>query len=362
MLCVAVKANGYGHGAVEVARAALAGGARGLAVAFVEEGVQLREAGIDAPILLLYQPESEAMFDVVAHRLTPVLYTAEGLSAYSAAVAQRDLHPQPVHLMIDTGMHREGATPAAFLGLCRMAMSDKHVFVEGVSTHFANADDPDDPFTNVQARRFKQILESVFPSSPPPFAHCANSAAALLHPHLRFDMVRVGIALYGQAPSAKVSLLEGMQPAMSIRARIGLVRDLEPGEAIGYGQAYRVQRRSRVALISVGYGDGIPRGLSASGSVLINGRHRPIAGTISMDQVAVDCGDDFSVNAGDEAVFLGVQGNERITGLEIGEQLNTISYEVVTRVGERLPRRYLQGGFAVDIRQQGIGAESPVSV
>lgn len=354
MLCVAVKANAYGHGAVPVSRAVLAGGARGLAVATVDEGVELRDAGIDAPILLLSHAAYSSMPQVVRSRLTPVLYSKDALQAYSKAVVDQGLHRQPVHLKVDTGMHRVGATLQEFIDLCKAAAADKNVFVEGVLTHFALADDPDDPFTNLQATRFKQVLKTLFPNSPPPFAHCANSPAALLYPSLRLDMVRCGLATYGQQPSAKVPLLPGMKPAMTIRTEVSLVRDLEPGGAVGYGQTYRLTRRTRMATVPVGYADGIPRALGNRGFVLIRGKRFPIAGRVSMDQFNVDLGDDRSVEVGDEVVILGSQGSETITSLEIADHLDTINYEVLSRIGARLPRRYFQGGAAVDIRQQRI--------
>jgi alanine racemase len=362
MVCVAVKANGYGHGAVEVAQAALAGGARGLAVALVEEGVQLRDAGIDTPILVLYEADSSTMNEIVQARLTPVLYTPEGLQAFSRAVAQRNLHPQPVHLMLDTGMHREGATPATFLEMCKIADADAHVFIEGVSTHFASADDPGNAFTTQQAERFRQALQAIFPSAPPPFAHCCNSAAALRYPEYRMDMVRLGIAVYGIAPSVQVPLLGGMREAMTVRTQVMSVRDVEAGETISYGQRYYLPEPRRVALLQVGYGDGISRTLTNKGQVLINGRRYPMAGTISMDITMVDCGDDRSIKPGDEVVLLGRQGDQIITANDIADLTDTIGYEVVTRMGARLPRRYLQGGAAVDLRQQRIEMNSQISV
>jgi alanine racemase len=361
MLCVAVKANGYGHGAVEVAQAALSGGARGLAVALIEEGIELREAGIDSPILLLYQADESIMHEVVNARLTPVLYTSEGLRAFSNAVAQQNLHPQPVHLMLDTGMHREGSAPSTFLEMCKQADADPNVFIEGVSTHFASADERENPFTKTQAARFSQALQAVFKQAPPPFAHCSNSAAALLYPELRMDMVRSGIAVYGIEPSREVPLLPGMRPVMSVRTQVTAVRDIDAGETISYGQRYHLPEPRRVAMLPVGYGDGIPRALTNRGQVLMKGRRFPMAGTVSMDLVMVDCGDDRSIRPGEEVVILGGQGDEMITANDIADLLEgSIGYDVVTRIGPRLPRRYLQGGAAVDLRQQRIDVGSHI--
>jgi alanine racemase len=361
MLCVAVKANGYGHGAVEVAQAAIAGGASGLAVALIEEGLQLREAGIDSPVLLLFQADPAVMHEVVNARLTPVLYTPECLQAFSAAVAQQNLHPQPIHLMLDTGMHREGSAPATFLEMCRQATADRNVFIEGVATHFASADERDNSFTRVQARRFTQALQAVFKQAPPPFAHCCNSAAALLYPEFRMDMVRSGIAVYGIEPSREVPLLPGMRAAMSLRTQVTAVRDIDAGETISYGQRYHLPEGRRIATLPVGYGDGIPRALTNRGEVLIRGRRFRMAGTISMDLVMVDCGDDRSIRVGDEVVILGSQGDEQITANDIADHMElSIGYDVVTRFGPRLPRRYVQGGAAVDLRQQRIDTTSHI--
>jgi alanine racemase len=363
MLCVAVKANAYGHGAVEVAQAALAGGARGLAVALIEEGIQLREAGIDSPVLLLYQADEAVVHEVVNARLTPVIYTLDGLRAFSRAVAQQNLHPQPVHLMLDTGMHREGSSPATFLELCKHATADPHVFIEGVSTHFASADEPDNPFTRVQAQRFKQAVQAIFKQAPPPFAHCANSAAALLYPEFRMDMVRSGIAVYGIEPSSQVPLLAGMRPVMSVRTQVTAVRDIEAGETISYGQKYHLPEGRRIAMLPVGYGDGIPRGLTNKADVLIKGRRFRMAGAVSMDLIMVDCGDDRSIRPGEEVVIIGSQGDEHITANDVAALLDgSIGYDIVTRIGPRLPRRYVQGGAAVDLRQQRIAVTDHIPV
>lgn len=353
MLCVAVKANAYGHGAVEVAQAAIAGGARGLAVALIEEGIRLREAGIDTPILLLYQADLSVMHEVVNARLTPVLYTQAGLTAFSDAVEQQNLHPQPVHLMLDTGMHREGASISTFLEMCKQATADSHVFIEGVSTHFASADERQNPFTHVQAQRFKQALSAIFKQAPPPFAHCCNSAAALLYPDLRMDMVRSGIATYGIEPSPEVALLPGMRPVMSVRTQVTAVRDIDAGESISYGQKYHLPEARRIAMLPVGYGDGIPRALTNRGEVLMKGRKFRMAGTVTMDLIMVDCGDDRSIQPGEEVVILGQQGDEAITANDMAALMEgSIGYDIVTRFSSRLPRRFLQGGAAVDLRQQ----------
>jgi alanine racemase len=344
MLCVAVKADAYGHGAVPVAKAAIAGGARCLGVAFVEEALQLRDAGLDVPILLLYEAEpTPSTMDAIARaRVTPVLYTARGVRAFADAVGRNSKHPMPVHLKIDTGMHRVGAGPKEFVDLCKLVDGDDRLLLEGVSTHFAVADNPEDPFTITQADRFRATVSSLFRHAPPPFLHCCNSAAALLYPQLRMGLVRCGIALYGLPPSASVPLPKGMRPAMSVRAQVSLVKEVPAGDAISYEQKYRLNEQSVIATVPVGYGDGIPRALAAAGGeVLIGGKRRPIAGTITMDQITIDCGDDRSVRVGDEVVFIGQQGSQEVTATEWAGRLGTINYEVVTRVMPRLPRHFV---------------------
>jgi alanine racemase len=337
-LCAVVKANGYGHGAVEVARAALEGGATSLAVALVDEGLELRAAGIDAPVLVLSEPPREAMPDVVAADLVPTLYTDEGVEA-AAKAAARSEQPLGVHVKVDTGMHRVGADPEVALDVARAVVDRSELRLAGVWTHLAVADEPDNPFTGQQLDRFEAVrsrLES--DGIECGTAHAANSAGAIAHPRARYDLVRCGIALYGIAPSPELEGSIELSPVMSVKARVSMVRQVPAGDGISYGLRYRCERRSTVATVPLGYADGVPRALSAAGAdVLIGGRRRPIAGTVTMDQLMVDCGSD-SVARGDEVVLIGVQGSERVTADEWAERVGTIAYEIVCGIGPRVPR------------------------
>lgn len=326
-LCAVVKADGYGHGAAPVARAALEGGAAWLAVALVEEGVALREEGITAPILLLSEPADVSA--AVAAGLTPTVYTEAGVAAAGDA---------PVHLKVDTGMHRVGAGHPTAAKLARTIPR-----LEGVWTHLAVADQVDDPFTALQAQRFDALLDELAAIGiRPSLRHASNSAGTLGHPHLRYDMVRCGIALYGVAPSpAMASLTRGLRPALCLKAQVSYVKEVDGGEGVSYGLRYRLPERSTVATVPTGYADGVPWRLGVTGGeVLIGGFRRPIAGAVTMDQITVDCGPGERVQPGDEVVFIGRQGDEHIGAHEWADRVGTIAYEVLTGIGPRVPRVY----------------------
>ncbi|HEX2040034.1 MAG TPA: alanine racemase [Acidimicrobiales bacterium] len=349
-VCAVVKADGYGHGAVPVARAALEAGARWLGVAVVEEGVELRDAGIEAPILLLSEPTASAIDWAVFHRITPVVYTPEGVEAAEAA-AERHRRAVGVHLKVDTGMHRVGARPEDALALAKSVVAARNLRLEGLMTHLAAAEDPaHDEFTAGQVARFEEVRDELATEGiVPDLLHAANSAGAVAHPSARYDMVRCGIAVYGLAPGPALAGRVPLRPAMAVTARVSFVREVEAGEAVSYGLRYRCEKRTTIAVVPVGYADGIPRSLGAvGGEVLVGGRRCPIAGTVTMDQTLIDCGPGAPVYVGDEVVLLGRQGDEEITAEEWGEKLGTINYEVVTRIGPRLHRAYdLTSGSAV---------------
>ena len=345
-LCAVVKAFGYGHGPVRSAEAAIAGGAAWLAVATVEEGIQLRQAGINEPILLLSEPVAGAMADVVATRLTPTVYTAGAVDAAARAVAAYGGRaPLPVHVKVDTGMHRVGADAESAVAIAEDAAARPELVVEGLCTHFAVADEPGDPFTAEQTARFMAVVDRLSAAGiRPPILHAANSAAAIAFPAARLDMVRCGIALYGLAPSPELSpLCRELVPAMALKARVSYVKRVDAGERASYGLRYRFDRPATVATVPIGYADGVPRRLSSTGGeVLIGGHRRPIAGTVTMDQITVDCGDDL-VRPGDEVVLIGRQGAEEITAWEWADRLETIAYEVVCGISARVPRDYVAG-------------------
>lgn len=335
-VCAVVKADGYGHGSVRVARAALDAGASGLAVALVEEGIVLREAGIDAPVLLLSEPPDDAASEVVAQELTPTVYTAAGIEALGAAVADASL---AVHLKVDTGMHRVGADPADAVALARLIHDHPSLELAAVWTHFAVADDPSaDEFTAEQRRRFDDACAAIEAAGVPvPKRHAAN-AAGTLYAGATYDLVRPGIAVYGYNPNPDLPTAD-LRPVLSLRARVSHVKELDAGERLSYGLRYALPVRSVVATVPLGYADGVPRRLGeVGGEVLVGGRRCPIAGTVTMDQLLVDCGPGASVAVGDEVVLLGEQEGERITADDWARPLGTISYEILCSIGPRVPR------------------------
>ncbi|HUZ42969.1 MAG TPA: alanine racemase [Acidimicrobiales bacterium] len=363
-LCAVVKADGYGHGAVPVARAALAGGAVWLAVALVEEGVELRQAGIDAPVLVLSQPPLSAWGAVVEHHLTPTVDTIEGATALADRLAQHgpgaggatggpgtsgtgspdasgDGRGWPVHVKVDTGMHRVGAAPEQVAAVAAAVMGRKELRFEGLWSHLA-VSETDDRFNQAQLELLAKVRAALAAAGlEPEMVHAANSGGGLLHPDARLDMVRCGISIYGYPPAPGVAGDLGLEPVMTLAAGVSHVQRLPAGERISYGRRYVLTADANVATVPLGYADGVPRRLSSTGAeVLIGGRRRPVAGTITMDQLMVDCG-DHPVQVGDEVVLIGRQGDEVITAEEWAERLGTISYEILCGVGPRVRRRYV---------------------
>ena len=342
LVCAVVKADAYGHGDVPVAEAAIAGGAVWLAVALVEEGVRLREAGLDTPILLLSEPDVADASEVVGWGLQPTVYHPEFAKALAAAAESS----WPVHVKVDTGMHRVGAETAVALELVQAIDASDRLHLESVWTHFAVADE-DEEFTDVQVRRFREFVASVRATGiDPRLLHTANTAGALEHPASRFDLTRIGLGLYGLRPGAHVGPGLDLRPAMRVVSRVSMVKQLEEGTRPSYGRRRPLPRAATIATVPIGYADGVGRRLAAaSGEVLIHGQRYPLAGTVTMDQIVVDVGDDPIVE-GDEVVLLGRQGDDEIPAEEWAERLDTINYEIVCAFGPRLPRRYIQSGNA----------------
>ena len=341
-LWAVVKANAYGHGAVQCAQAALAAGAHGLCVALTQEAVELRTAGIDAPIMVLSeQPVSDAPI-LVAHRVVCVAYSEHYISALASAAAtqaERTL----VHLKIDTGMHRVGVTPAAAVARAQMIAHSKHLVLDGVMTHLATADDPAHSATMQQVAAFNDAVRDIRAVAPDlQHVHVANSAATLRALGLDCTLVRAGIALYGLQPGAGVaSLVAGLQPVMALRSRVLHVQRLVAGQGVSYGLRTVLDRDSTIATLPLGYADGIARrAWQTSARVLVGGRARRIVGVVTMDQMMVDCGDD-AVAVGDEAVIFGTQSQQSITVDDWAAALDTISYEVVCAISPRVPRDFV---------------------
>jgi len=333
-----VKANGYGHGAVPVARAALEAGASWLGVALVEEGVRLRDAGIEAPILVLTEFPRGAEKEALAAGLTPTLYTEEGIDGLAEA-AQAFGRPVAAHVKIDTGMHRVGLLPDLTDGFLER-LEERKLALDGLLTHFAKSEAPSDPATRTQLATFLDLLGRLEQRGiRPRVRHAANTAASIVIPESRLDLVRIGIGIYGVSPDPSLDGALDLRPAMSLRSRVSLVKRLGRGHGVSYGFTYRLARDANIATVPVGYADGYARALSNRGRVLIRGRRYPVVGNVTMDHLMVDCGDD-PVEAGDEVVLFGRQGGEEVRIEEVAAWMGTVGYEVVCAVSERVPREY----------------------
>ena len=331
-LCAVVKANGYGHGAAEVARTVLSAGATWLAVATVEEGVELRQAGIDAPILVLSE-QNASLQEAVDFGLTPTVYTLDGVAALDAIA--KDGEPLKVHVGLDTGMRRVGVEPDELATVLEAVQSSNTLEVEAAWTHCPVADEPDNPFTDGQLSRFDAaVAASELPT------HVANSAVAFTRPDRNAFMVRCGISLYGIDPDPALAGQVELRPALTLRSQVTFAKRIEAGEAVGYGHRWTATEPTGIATVPIGYADGVRRNLGLRGGhVLIGGHRHRIVGVVAMDQLMVDVG-DHEVAVGDEVILIGSQGDEQITAWDVATTLDTIAYEVICAIGERVPRHY----------------------
>jgi alanine racemase len=334
-----VKANAYGHGDVEVARACLDAGATRLGVALVEEAVRLRDAGIDAPVLVVVEAVPEAAKEIVAQRITPSVFTRAGADALSEAATAAG-STIGVHVCIDTGMHREGAPLQGAADFVEEVASRPGLEVEGLWSHFASSDEEGNPFTDEQLQRFSDVCDAVEQRGiDVPVKHIGNSVAAMVQPQARLGMVRLGLAIYGMYPAPWLRRHIDLTPAMRLVSAVGSVRRIGPGEGVSYGHDYVSERDTTIASVLIGYGDGYHRRLGGKAHVLIGGRRRPLAGRVTMDQIMVDCGDD-DIAVADDVVCIGSQGAEEITADELAEISGTINYEIVCSIGARVPRTF----------------------
>jgi len=353
-VCAVTKADGYGHGSVACARAALDAGATWIAVALVEEGIELRRSGLRVPILLLSEPRPGEMIEVVEAGLTPTVYSPEGLAAAVAAAGSRPLtEPVALHLNIDTGMNRVGlrpdgliddTDPADYVLEVVRAVADKPgVRLGGVWTHLAVADEPRRPETAQQLGRFNAALDAVRDELPDDvIVHAANSAGLLAHTGARYDMVRVGISTYGIEPAPGIGAELGLEPAMTLNTQLSMVKSVFAGESLSYGLRHMFDADTTVGTIPMGYADGLRRDSYARGAqVLVGGQRRPVVGVVTMDQAMVDLGPDATDKAGDPVVVIGSQGDHHISVREIADRLDTIAYEIVCDIGRRVRRSYL---------------------
>jgi alanine racemase len=331
-----VKADGYGHGAIPSARAAIAGGATWLAVSSVAEGIELRKAGIVEPILNLGYTPPAALSAAIAAKLALTVYDREGLALLKTAATEIG-----VHVKIDTGMHRLGAPADDAVKLAVDVAADANLRLEGFWTHFADADQ-DPAFTREQLHAFLDARSALIRAGVTGFlSHAANSPGLLRFPEARLDLVRAGIILYGVRPVRSWADLPGLRPALRWQTIVTNVVTVPIGESVGYGRKFIAREPASVATIAVGYADGLHRRASSGGRAIVRGVAVPIAGTISMDQAALDVSTVPDVRVGDVVTLIGEEGGTSLSAHDLADASGTISYEVLCAISNRVPRRYL---------------------
>ncbi|HEY7321623.1 MAG TPA: alanine racemase [Candidatus Binatia bacterium] len=335
-----VKANGYGHGAPLVAKTLAAEGSDAFGVATLEEGVELRQVGIETPILVLagaYPDQVDQFFD---HSLTPVIHALESLEELELAV-QRRKRTLPVHLKVDTGMGRLGFSAAEIDSWLAAIKQLKVLKIEGVFSHFSHAESVEGSYTQQQLQIFQNVVKRLRDEGiAPQLAHLANSAATITLPAAYFDMVRPGLMLYGIYPSPAMARQICLKPVLSWKTRILQLKTVPAGASISYGQTFVTKRESQIATLPLGYADGYPRLLSNRAEVLVRGERARVAGRVCMDLTMIDVTDIENVQPGDEVVLLGRQGDAEISADEMAAWANTISYEILTSISNRVPRIY----------------------
>ena len=333
-----VKDEAYGHGALEIARIALAEGAWGFGLSTLEEAMALRDAGLTAPLLLLGERQEAELEWCVAHDLTVCVNEPHTVRLLARIAAQFEKRV-PVHLKINTGMSRYGVRWDDALPLVEQIVAEKSLQLEGVLTHFAQSDETDKTFANLQFARFNEVLQALAARGVSvKLRHTCNSGGFLDLPHAHLDLVRLGILMHGVFPSTVCRRIPGVEPVMSVKARIAAIQKLKPGEVAGYGMRYTAKTERRIAILPIGYGDGFPR-VRNEGAALIHGRRAPLVGGIAMDALMVDITDIPGAQMWDEAVIMGRQGNEEITVHDIAKLKNSVSYEVLTSWRLRLRRK-----------------------
>jgi alanine racemase len=339
-LCAVVKADGYGHGAVPCANAALAGGATWLAVATAREAAELREGEATGRLLVMGALTSAELEVALEADADVVAWTPEflALAASQAAAAGR---PARIHVKFDTGMGRLGTKSTHdVLALLEQAEREDALEAVGVMTHFATADEADRGYLEQQLDRFRSVAKEAKEALPALVVHAANSAAVLAEPATHFDMARCGVAIYGLDPFQRDPREQGLEPALALESYVAAVKPFAPGESAGYGRTWTAPTETFVGTLPVGYGDGYRRGLSNAAELLIRGRRYPLVGTVSMDNVTVDLGTDSDIQPGERATLIGSQGGERVLAEELAHTLGTINYEITCGLTSRIPRRY----------------------
>jgi len=333
-----VKDEAYGHGALDVARIALEEGAWGLGLSTLEEGTHLRDEGITAPLLLLGERQEAELEWCVAHNLTVCVNEPHNVRALARLAASFDKRV-PVHLKINTGMTRYGVRWDEARPLIEQIVAEKSLLLEGVMTHFAQSDEADKTFAQLQLARFSDVLGWLQQAGiTVKLRHCCNSGGFLDLPQAHLDMVRPGILMYGVFPSTVCRKIAGIEPVMSVKARIAALQTLKPGEVVGYGMRYTAATERRIAILPIGYGDGFPR-VRNEGCALIHGRRAPLVGGVAMDAITVDVTDIPQAQMWDEAVIMGRQGDEEITVRDVATLKKTVTYDVLTNWRLRLRRK-----------------------
>ncbi|HEY5234131.1 MAG TPA: alanine racemase [Verrucomicrobiae bacterium] len=341
-LMAVVKDEAYGHGALDVARVAVEEGAWGFGLSTLEEAMSLRDAGIKAPLLLLGERQKAELEWCVAHDLTVCVNEIHNVRAL-AKIAAKFGKQVPVHVKIHTGMSRYGVRWDEALPLIEKIVAEKSLSLEGVMTHFSQSDETEKTFANLQFARFNEALRALEQRKiSVKLRHTCNSGGFLDLPHAHLDMVRVGILLYGVFPSLVCRKIPGIEPVMSVKAKIAAIQKLKPGEVVGYGMRYTATSERRIAILPIGYGDGFPR-VRNEGCALIHGRRAPLFGGIAMDALMVDITDIPQAQMWDEAVIMGRQGGEEITVRDIAKLKNSVTYDVLTSWRLRLRRKNVNG-------------------
>jgi alanine racemase len=354
-MCAVVKADGYGHGAVPSARAALAGGARWLAVADAKELQELRDAGLDnVPVLVMGALSRPELGDALAGDGDVVIWSERQLHEVEQAGGGR------VHVKLDSGMGRLGTRDQVEAAqVARQARASERVHLVGVMSHFATADDlKDEGFFGEQLALFAQWARELKAEQPDLIVHAANSAAMLRDPQAQFDLVRCGVAIYGMDPFGRDPAARGLEPVLELASYVAEVKPCAPGESAGYGRQFVAESDTFVGVLPIGYGDGWRRGLSNNADVLVAGRRYPLVGTVSMDSITIDLGEDPAAQAlrGERAVLVGFQGSERITAEEVARRLDTINYEISCGLTPRVRREYHRDGAHLGVAGRTAGA------
>lgn len=349
-MMAAVKANGYGHGAVQVAKAAIEAGIHQIAVAFVDEGIELREAGVTVPILILGYTSVEAVKDAIEHDIMITVYRIEDLKGIND-IANKLEKSARIQVKIDTGMSRIGLQEEEVLPFLEELKHMKYIEVEGMFTHYSTADEADKTYTNMQTSLFEKAVNTAKELGIHlPYIHSSNSAGSMELGHTFQNMVRVGIGIYGMYPSKEVDhTAVSLKPVLSLKSKVAHIKQAKKNRGVSYGNTYVTTGEEWIATVPIGYADGYNRQLSNKGYALINGMRVPVIGRVCMDQLMLDVTKAMPVHVGDEVVFYGSQGNESLYVDEVADTLGTINYEVTCMLSRRIPRIYIKDDKPIEI-------------